>query len=294
MTVASEQRAAPDAAVAYRHCERITRSQARNFFYGIRLLPRAKRQALCAVYAFARRIDDIGDGSLPEAQKLALLDDARGAAINPAAYTDDPTLVGLADAAKRFAIPLSAFGELIDGCAADVRGTAYATFDELLYYCRCVAGSIGRLSLGIFGVADPQAAEPLADALGVALQLTNILRDIGEDHARGRVYLPAEDIEHFGCELAPGGTPPGADPDRLADLVRFEARRARAWYSTGLKLLPLLDGRSAACTAAMAGIYRRLLDRIAAAPSAAVAGRTSVPGWEKVWVATRSLRGGLA
>jgi len=295
VTVPTEPRAAAhDPAAAYRHCERITRTQARNFFYGIRLLPRAKRQALCAVYAFARRIDDIGDGALPEANKLALLDDARGAAANPAAYADDPTLVGLADAAERFAIPLSAFGELIDGCAADVRGTAYATFDELLYYCRCVAGSIGRLSLGIFGATDTRAAEPLADALGVALQLTNILRDIGEDHARGRVYLPAEDIERFGCELTPGGTPPGADPDRLADLVRFEARRARAWYSTGLKLLPLLDGRSAACTAAMAGIYRRLLDRIAAAPSAAISDRMSLPGWEKVWVATRSLRGGLA
>jgi 15-cis-phytoene synthase len=286
--------AGPDTAAAYRHCQHITRTKARNFFYGIRLLPPAKRGALSAIYAFARRIDDIGDGALPAAEKLALLDESRAMAADPAGYPDDPTLVGLADAALRFPIPLSAFGELIDGCAADVRGTAYETFDDLLYYCRCVAGSIGRLSLGVFGTADPRAAAPLADALGVALQLTNILRDISEDHADGRVYLPGEDIERFGCGLGPGSPSPATDPGRFADLVRFEASRAREWYSTGLGLLPLLDRRSAACTAAMAGIYSRLLDRIAAAPSAAVGGRMSLPGWEKAWVAARSLAGGLA
>jgi len=286
--------AAPDTAAAYRHCEYVTRTEARNFSYGIRLLPPAKRRALSAIYAFARRIDDIGDGMLPAAEKLALLDEARGAAAAPGAYPGDLALVGLADAATRFPIPLSAFGELIDGCAADVRGTAYDTFDDLLHYCRCVAGSIGRLSLGVFGAADPQVTEPLADALGVALQLTNILRDVTEDHAVGRVYLPAEDVERFGCELGPGSPPQAADPGRFADLVRFEAERAADWYSTGLGLLPLLDRRSAACTAAMAGIYRRLLDRIAAAPAAVAAGRTSLPGWEKAWVAARSLAGGLA
>ncbi len=286
--------AGPDTAAAYRHCEHITRTEARNFSYGIRLLPPDKRRALSAIYAFARRIDDIGDGTLTAPEKLARLDEARAAAADPASLPDDPTLVGLADAARRFPIPLGAFGELIDGCSADVRGTTYATFDDLLCYCRCVAGSIGRLSLGVFGAADPRVAAPLADALGVALQLTNILRDISEDHAGGRVYLPAEDIERFGCELGPGSPAPAADPGGFADLVRFEAGRARDWYSTGLGLLPLLDRRSAACTAAMAGIYRRLLDRIAAAPAVAVSGRMSLPGWEKAWVAARSLAGGLA
>ena len=295
MMVATEPKAAvPDAAAAYRHCEHVTRTQARNFSYGIRLLPADKRRALSAIYAFARRIDDIGDGALPAADKLALLGEAAAAAENPAAFPRDLVLAALADAAKRFPIPLSAFGELIEGCAADVRGTSYKTFGELLFYCRCVAGSIGRLSLGVFGAEDPQTAEPLADALGVALQLTNILRDIREDHARGRVYLPVEDIERFGCDLAPGSAPPSANPAGLEDLIRFEARRARTWYSTGLELLPLLDGRSAACTAAMAGIYQRLLDRIAAAPAAAVTGRMSLAGWEKIWVAARSLAGGLA
>src|SRR6202042_2744460 len=118
------------------------------------------------------------------------------------------------DAARRFPIPVTAFGELIEGCEADVRGMTYRTFSELEHYCRCVAGSIGRLSLGVFGCADPAVAEPLADSLRVALQLTHILRGIPEDLGNGRVYLPAEDLERFGCTLVPGGTlgPAGTGP----------------------------------------------------------------------------------
>ena len=113
-------------------------------------------------------------------------------------------LLALADTGRNFPVPMEAFGELIDGCVADVRGTHYETFDDLLYYCRCVAGSIGRLSLGIFGTSgDPEEAARLADSLGVALQLTNILRDIREDHANGRVYLPAEDLAKFDCDPRP-------------------------------------------------------------------------------------------
>ena len=280
-----------DVRAAYRRCEEITWSQARNFSYGIRLLPPAKRHALAAVYAFARRIDDIGDGTLPAREKLALLEDARGglsALLAGRADHGDEVLVALADAAARFDIPLAAFGELIDGCAADVRGVSYATFDDLLHYCRCVAGSIGRLSLGVFGTSDPPQAVPLADSLGVALQLTNILRDIREDYQNGRVYLPAEDFERFGCAL---GTDPAAEPGRgrLAALVEFEADRARTWYATGLKLMPLLDRRSAASAGAMAGIYYRLLENIAASPAAVLTRRMSLSGREKAAVAVRSL-----
>jgi 15-cis-phytoene synthase len=295
-----------DTAEAYRACEEITWSQARNFAYGIRLLPAGKRQALAALYAFARRIDDIGDGTMPARAKLAALEEARdevlgmtrpGAPGVPGAAEDDPVLVALNDAGKQFAIPMQAFGELIDGCVADVNGTCYATFDDLRYYCRCVAGSIGRLSLGVFGAPDMRVAEPLADSLGVALQLTNILRDIREDYRNGRVYLPAEDLDRFGCTLKPPAEPdpaaePAADPAeeaRLASLIEFEVNRARDWYATGMRLLPLLDGRSAACTGAMAGIYRKLLDRIAAEPAAALHGRLSLSPREKAMVAVRSL-----
>jgi phytoene synthase len=314
-----------DTRAAYRHCEEITWSQARNFAYGIRLLPPAKRQALAAVYAFARRIDDIGDGDLPPPAKLAALADARASVTALSAgrhppggngspprenggppghgAADDLVLVALADAANRFDIPLAAFGELIDGCEADVRGTTYRTFDDLLHYCRCVAGSIGRLSLGVFGTADVATAAPLADALGVALQLTNILRDIREDYLGGRIYLPAEDFERFGCSLGNGALQPGAaehgsgqhgpgngaDGDKLAALVEFEAERAGAWYAKGLTLIPLLDWRSAASAGAMAGIYHRLLERIAATPGAVLERRMSLSPREKALVAARSL-----
>jgi phytoene synthase len=316
-----------DVHAAYRHCEEITWSQARNFAYGIRLLPPAKRQALAAVYAFARRIDDIGDGDLPAPAKLAALADARASVTALGAERDLPggngspppgngglasdlVLVALADAAHRFDIPLAAFGELIDGCEADVRGTTYRTFDDLLHYCRCVAGSIGRLSLGVFGTADVATAAPLADALGVALQLTNILRDIREDYLGGRIYLPAEDFERFGCSLGSGGLQPGApghepsqpghepsqpgpgdgaNGDKLAALVEFEAERASAWYAKGLTLIPLLDWRSAASAGAMAGIYHRLLERIAATPRVVLERRMSLSAGEKALVAARSL-----
>ena len=284
-----------NAAAAYRHCEQITWSQARNFSYGIRLLPPAKRQALAAVYAFARRVDDIGDGGLPRPDKLAALAQARAglAALRDGAGPppggtgagQDLVLVALADAAGRFDIPLAAFGELIDGCEADVRGTSYRTFEDLLHYCRCVAGSIGRLSLGVFGTPDIATATPLADALGVALQLTNILRDIREDYQDGRVYLPAEDFERFGCSLP--GSP--ADRGKLAELVEFEADRATTWYAKGLALMPLLDWRSAASAGAMAGIYFRLLKRIAASPQAVLERRVSLSTSEKAMVAAGSL-----
>jgi phytoene synthase len=285
-----------DVRAAYRHCEQVTRTQARNFSYGIRLLPAGKRRALSAVYAFARRVDDIGDGTLPAADKLAALQDARAAVAaveraGASAAAGDPVLVALADAAARYPVPLGAFGELIDGCEADVRGTSYATFAELEHYCRCVAGSIGRLSLGVFGSRDPATAEPLADDLGVALQLTNILRDIREDLINGRVYLPAEDLERFGAVLAPDRADDLAGDRALEEVVRFEARRAFGWYATGLRLLPLLDRRSAASAGAMAGIYLRLLQQIVANPGAALRERQSLPGKAKAGVAFRALAG---
>lgn len=277
---------------AYRHCERVVRTRARNFAYGIRLLPPAKRRALSAVYAFARRIDDIGDGNGPPAQRLARLSQARVALRRLDPDAADPELVALRDAARRYPIPMSAFEELIDGCAADVEGVTYERFAGLLAYCRCVAGSIGRLSLGVFGTNDPTTAEPLADALGVGLQLTNILRDVREDRLMGRIYLPEEDLERFGCTLDVDRDGTFTDePERLSALIRYEADRARTWYERGARLVPMLDRRSAACTAAMAGIYRCLLDRIAADPAKALTMRLSLSSWDKTMVAARSLTG---
>jgi phytoene synthase len=280
---------------AYDICEQITRTEARNFAWGIRLLPAPKRRALSAVYAVARRIDDIGDGDLPAAEKLTQLAAARAGATDPGAHADEPIYLALADAASKLPIPVDAFGELVDGCEMDVTGRSYDDLDELVEYCRCVAGSIGRLSLGVFAPAgvDLKRASELADALGVALQLTNILRDIREDLGNGRTYLPKRDLDLFDISLAalPDST---LDPHdgRLAELVRFEAARAWGWYDRGLQLLPLLDRRSAACCAAMAGIYRELLGRIAADPSIVMRGRASLPAKDKLRVAAKSLARG--
>jgi phytoene synthase len=294
---------------AYAQCEQITWEQARNFAYGIRLLPPAKRRALAAVYAFARRIDDIGDGDLPAGEKTAQLEAARqqvhalvaavkdGAKDGESAGPDDtdPVLVALADTGRHFSIPLEAFGELIDGCLADVNQATYKTFDDLLWYCRCVAGSIGRLSLGIYGAKDPERQARMADDLGVALQITNILRDVREDFRNGRIYLPAEDLAKFGIEFAPFGEPEPFPTEvmqaRFASLVEFEAARAREWYGSGLRLLATIDRRSAACTGAMAGIYRRLLDRIDKNPNEVLQGRMSLPGIQKALVAAQALAG---
>jgi phytoene synthase len=271
---------------AFSYCERVTRGRAKNFYYGIRLLPKAKRRALCAVYAFARRVDDIGDGSLEGEEKIRRLDSARRSLGEVRPDAPDPVLAALGHVRTRFALPLDAFGDLIDGVGMDVRGTTYATFADLEVYCRRVAGSIGRLSVGVFGATDP-AAMPLADDLGVAMQLTNILRDVREDLGRGRVYLPREDLDHFGC----GIDPTTATPEAIGDLVGFEVRRARSWFERGRQLLPLLDPRSGSCVSAMTGIYARILDRIERQPEAVVRSGVSLRPWEKAWVAAHSLAG---
>jgi phytoene synthase len=292
-----------DLSSAYATAESITKQQARNFYYGIRLLSRQKRSALCAVYALARRIDDIGDGELPVDRKrseLAALRRQLDTLGDPAGESSgfhktaapDPVIAAVADVSRHFPIPLGAFGELIDGVESDVTGRRYETFDELVGYCRCVAGSIGRLCLGIFGSTGGPRASELADILGIALQQVNILRDIREDLLNGRVYLPAADLRRFGVELRLDDDGALVDDDgRLSELIRFSAVRAEQWYSDGLRLVPLLDARSAACCRAMSGIYRQLLASIAADPSLVFDQRLSLPAKDKLRVAARSLAG---
>lgn len=289
----------PSLTAAYRYCEIVTGQQARNFAYGIRLLPAAERRAMSALYAFSRRVDDIGDGSLDGAVKESRLKETRDLLrqIRAGEIADDatdPVAVALADAADRFPIPLDGLDELIDGVLMDVHGRSYETWEELRDYCRCVAGAVGRLSLGVFGTVPgapgAERAPQFADTLGLALQLTNILRDLREDAAEGRSYLPAEDLRAYGCTdgFNRSQPQPGADFDGL---VRFQVHRARRLFADGYRLLPMLDRRSGACVAAMAGIYHRLLDHIAADPAAVLRGRVSLPAPQKALVAVRGLAG---
>jgi 15-cis-phytoene synthase len=290
----------PDLDRAYAACAEVTRRQAKNFAYGIALLPAPKRRALAVVYALARRVDDIVDEAGPTERRARALDEletevTRTMVEGVAADPDDVVLVAFADVVRRYPLPPDAVADLFEGCRRDLLLARMATFDDLVVYCRQVAGSIGRLSLAIFGTGHasrfdgrsggPEVTARLADDLGVALQLTNILRDVVEDRDQlGRVYLPADDLARFGC--APDASGP---VDRLAALLTYEAELARGWYERGLGLLPHLDHRSRACVAAMAGIYHRLLDHIERDPSAVLRGRVSLTTGQKVAVAARSL-----
>jgi phytoene synthase len=277
---------------AYRGCEQITRREAANFYYGIRLLPSDKRHAMSAVYAFARRVDDIGDGDLDQARQLSALAGERellaelsaGGVGDPA----DSVSVALAHSLRLYDLPLDALQSLIDGVERDVRGGAVETFGDLESYCRQVAGSIGRLCLAIFNGHASQNGHhdsaQLADDLGVAMQLTNILRDVREDQGRGRTYLPREDLRRFGADQLDE-----LSAQQAAELIRFQADRAALWFDHGLALVGRLDKRSGSCVLAMTGIYRSILDRIVRDPTEVLHHRVSLPVWEKAWVAARSL-----
>jgi phytoene synthase len=278
---------------AYASCEQITKTEAGNFYYGIRLLPSPKRSALCAVYALARRIDDIGDGDDAIADKETALAGVRKD-MGRLEDSSDPVLIAVSDAARRYPVPLEAFDELIDGVQMDLRDVRIADFDELVVYCRHVAGSVGRLCLSIFGssTTDPRTSL-FADQLGIALQQTNILRDIREDLGNGRIYLPQDELDRFGVDLRVDDLGALDDPaGQLAAYIRYAAARAGDWYSLGLRLVPHLDRRSAACCRAMAGIYHHLLGRIADDPALVYDQRLSLSVAQKARVAMTALAGG--
>ena len=241
---------------AYAEVERITRRRARNFAYGIMVLPRPKRRAIAAIYAFAREVDDVADGDLPAEEKRDRLERLRAAL--DASPNGSAMLVALADARIRYPIPNRALHDLIDGGLQDLQQTRYASFEELHGYCRRVAGAVGVACVAVYGSEDEQRAE----TLGVALQLINIARDVREDWGLGRVYLPQDELEAYGVsedDIAAGR----ADAEWRA-LMAFQASRARAYLDDGLQLLDSLDSRSAACVATFAGLYRATLDRIEA------------------------------
>lgn len=235
---------------AYTEVLEVTRARAKNFAYGIMLLPRAKRRAVAAIYAFAREVDDIADGDAGVDEKRARLDALRAALDDPPATAMH---VALSDARARFGIPRDALSALVDGGLQDTRKPDYATFEELRGYCEKVAGAVGIACVAVYGSEDVDRAR----TLGVALQLINIMRDIDEDRALGRVYLPRDELERFGVtELA-------VSPE-WRELMAFQAARARAHLADGLRLLDSLDRRSALCVATFAGLYRGQLDRMEA------------------------------
>jgi 15-cis-phytoene synthase len=244
---------------AYAEVVRITRREARNFAWGIALLPRPKRLAVAALYAFARRVDDVADDpALPAEERRRRLEDCRAAVLAlPSAADGDAVLVALADAVRRYGIPRAALLDLVAGGLMDVERSRYGTWEELREYCRCVAGAVGLACTAVYGPRDLEAAAPRAEAMGLALQQINIMRDVAEDWGLGRVYLPEEERARFG--VSEEDIAAGKVGQAWTALMEHQAMRAERLLGEGLELLPLLDRRSALCVRAFAGIYRGLL-----------------------------------
>jgi 15-cis-phytoene synthase len=290
--------------MAYSVCRGITRTNAKNFYYAFLVLPKRKRQALCAVYAFMRRCDDISDDpnlSLEERRyKLDTWLDALHRA-QQGEPTDDPILLALTDAQRRYTIPAGLLDELAMGTAMDVADPEagahdaqpspnaavpgltiqYRTFDDLKVYCYRVASVVGLVCIHIFGYRDP-AAEPLAEHCGLAFQLTNIIRDVKEDAAMGRVYLPEEDLAKFGLSAAELLSAP--DPARFRPLLALEADRARQFYQAGDQLIPYISEDSQPALWVLVNIYRRLLEKIAERQYDVFSGKISLTVSEKLRV----------
>ena len=244
-------------------CRRIARASASNFYYAFFMLPQAKRDALCALYAFMRLVDDVSDTVGSAADKQRGLARWR-AALDAAAAGDvssHPILPAFADTIERFHIPPRYFHDLISGAEMDLTVGEYATFDRLREYCYRVAGTVGLTCLHVFGFDDPHAPD-LAEKLGIAFQLTNILRDVHSDHEMGRVYLPLEDLAQFG--VRPEALARGPLTPEMRGLLEFEAARAWNYYREGVELIPLVHADARAALWALARIYSSLLRRIEA------------------------------
>jgi len=266
---------------SFQYCRRIARSRARNFYYSFVLLEPAQRDAMCAVYAFMRYCDDLSDE--PGASRAAI-EQWRTALERTLAgqFDQHPLWPAFAHTVKAYDIPHDYFRHIIDGVVSDLEPRRIATFDELYRYCYQVASVVGLTTIHIFGF-DSEQAKPLAEKCGVAFQLTNILRDIKEDADNGRIYIPSEDRARFGIteqQLIAG--------DRVADLLRFEANRARIYYEESAPLLDLVHKKSRPSLRALIGIYKQLLDRIERSNYDVFTHRISVPTTQKIWIVLRA------
>lgn len=275
-----------DLGSAYRTCAAITRRAARNFYLAFLLLPPDMRRSIYAAYAFSRRVDDIADGSAQRPRKEALLnrchDDVSAAAAGQSRHWD-PVTLALSDAMHRHQIPAEYLHELIEGMEMDLDARKYSRFDDLFTYCYRAASLVGLICIEIFGYQGGDRARSRAADLGIALQLTNILRDVGEDAAMGRIYLPAEDLELFGVseeQLLSGHT-----DDAFRAMMRFQAARAREYFDKGRELIPMLDPAGRACVQVLGAVYSGLLERIEARDFDVFSSRVRVPGRTKVRMA---------
>jgi phytoene synthase len=293
--------ASPGLSEAYRTCRAIARREAKNFYYAFLALPEAKHNAICAVYAFMRHADDLSDDeSLSRSVRLQNLHhwmDAWHTAV-ATGTSSDPVFVALADARLRFQIPLQLLDELVQGTAMDLDPrpdhgvpNTYKTFDVLYRYCYMVASVVGLVCIRIFEYTDP-GAEKLAEELGIAFQLTNILRDVREDAERGRIYLPLDDLAAYRVapDLLSHPSQASASTD-LKRLLAFEAARAERFYESGRLLLPMIAPDSRPALWVLITIYRRLLRRVRREDLDVFSERIRVPAYQKFAILARGLLG---
>ncbi len=244
---------------AYDHCQRVAKTHAKNFYYASHMLPSAKRRAIYAVYAFCRYCDDVADEDLPPEEKRRLLAETRNRLYDPSLAPEDPVFMALESAISDFGISRRYFEDVIRGVETDLVESRFQTFGDLRDYCYLVASAVGLICIEIFGYEDPAASEYAVD-FGIAMQLTNVMRDVKEDADRDRIYLPLDDIESFGYserELMDG-----RNNESFRALMAFQAARARSYFDSGARLFPLLSRESRACATTLHQLYSRILDRI--------------------------------
>jgi phytoene synthase len=271
---------------SYRLCTQIARRTGKNFYYSFIMMPREKRLAMCAIYAFMRHSDDIADSAANPALASEGLRAWR-ATVDVALHgqnSTDPILPALADTVERYGIEPGRFHELLDGTEMDQSKTRYETFEELYKYCYHVASVVGLIVLPVLGYKDETAKAP-AEACGIAFQLTNILRDVKEDAQLGRIYLPREDLRKFGVEetdIVNSRTTP-----QFLELMKLEAARAREYYSKALPLLRMIDEDSRSTLAVMMAIYGGILDKIERRNFAVFDERIRLSSVEKLWIVAK-------
>jgi len=265
---------------SYAYCTALARARAKNFYWSFVLLPKAKRQAMCAVYAFMRECDDLSDGERASTEAMAgwRADLDRGLAGQPGEH---PLWPALLDTVSRYRIPHHYLHEMIDGVSSDLEAREFGSFDELYRYCYLVASVVGLTIIHIFGFED-QRALALAEKCGIAFQLTNIIRDVGEDRDQGRCYLPKDELRRFGVGSVEG------DSEQLRALLRDLGGRARGYYDESLPLVGMIHGDSKASLRALIEIYSRLLKRIEAADYAVMERRIRLTSAEKAWILVRA------
>jgi phytoene synthase len=272
---------------SYAFCDRLARREAGNFYHGFRLLPRGQRLAMSALYAFLRIADDLSDGPGSTAHKRRLLTDWRsGLDCALAGRYSHPLHAALHHTVETFKIPRQYLDDVLDGVEMDLTPIAYATFEELRLYCYRVASAVGLACIHIWGFTDERAKD-YAEKAGLAFQLTNILRDVGEDAARGRVYLPREDLDRFGYEAS--GLSKGVRGEPFRALMRFQVERARQYYDAAWPLLPLLPPPGRAVFLVMGRTYRSLLEAIEKRDYDVFSHRVSLSPWRKLLFALRAL-----